>query len=796
MLLENWKMAYEEHTDIHCTVPCSMYSVLYENKIIPNPYYGLNEYNLVGLSDKGCTFETEFDVDDETMQMDYQELIFHGLDTICDIYLNGTLLKKVKNAHRIYRIDVKDYLKPRKNTLRCDFESPTQFMTQMHNKKPTYLNGETISGAGFLRKPLYMSGWDWGPSLPDMGIFRPVELNCYNVDKIDNIFVIQKHNEDFVTLDVEVSTYHNSDAEIYVNIDGKDVKLTDGKATVTIENPKLWWVRGYGEQYLYDISAYLEKDGKILDKKKQKLGLRTLTVSCDKDEIGNEFCFVINGIKIFAMGADCIPEDSLLSRITEQTTRRLIDNALDANFNCIRIWGGGYYPNDYFYDLCDKEGIIVWQDFMVACANIFLGDGMKEELVEEAKCNLKRLRHHASLGLLCGNNEMEIAVKEWPEVVTSDDVITDYLELYENILPEICKEYAPQTFYWSSSPSSGGGFDDPGSPDRGDVHFWEVWHDSKPYTEYRKHKFRFCSEYGFESYPNMKTIQSFCEEEDMNCFSRVMESHQKCKNGNQKILMYLSERYRYPNNFADLVYASQLLQGDAIKYGVEHFRRNRGVCMGSLYWQFNDCWPVASWSSVDYFGRCKALHWYAKKFYAPVALALFVENEVLSVNIANETVESFKGEIRISRCTNTFEVKEKYDCSVCVGGLTSEDVYTMKLQSDDKYSEYIFADLYDDKGNFMMRQTELFCKPKNFLWQRPLFSADIIEVENGVRITVSSDVFAKGVCVDFDGLDCHLSDNFFDLTSKDAYIITAKTTYSPNELMEKITFKSVYDVGR
>jgi len=372
--------------------------------------------------------------------------------------------------------------------------------------------------------------------------------------------------------------------------------------------------------------------GEVFDRCHKQLGLRTLTVSTepDADGKGSEFCFVLNGVKIFSMGANLVPMDNLLSRITDQRWETIVRQAVDANFNTLRVWGGGYYPDSRFYELCDQYGLLVWQDFMVACANIYLTSEMAEEFTQEAICNLKRLHHHASLALLCGNNEMESGVINWGSR-DNQLVRDDYTRLYGHLLPELCETYAPDTYYWPSSPSSGGGFDDPDNPAKGDTHYWEVWHGGVPFTTYRQKRFRFCSEYGFESFPSMKTIRTFAREEDMNCFSRVMENHQKCRGGNGKILRYLADNYLYPATFENLVYASQLLQADAIKYGVEHFRRQRGYCMGSTYWQFNDCWPVASWSSVDCFGRYKALHYAARKFYAPVAMGLFLENGALTV---------------------------------------------------------------------------------------------------------------------------------------------------------------------
>lgn len=797
MILTDWKMTYCGYKDLMCTAPCTLYSVLLEHDLIDDPFYGLNELELSKLSENDCTFECEFNMDKYTLDSEYIDLCFFGLDTLCRISLNGVIIDNVKNMHRAYRYDIKKYLNVGKNILKLEFSSPVQYFNEMNNKHHLFVNADTLPGASHLRKALYMSGWDWGPTLPDMGIFRPVVLEAYNNDKISDIFVCQHHKDGRVILDIEVETLKSALNDIYVYIDGKEIKLENLKTTVIIENPKLWWVRGYGEQNLYEITVKILSNGEVIDKKTQNIGLRTLTVSTKPDEYGSEFCFVLNGVKIFSMGANYIPQDNLLSRVNSEKTEELIKSAVYANFNTLRIWGGGYWPEDEFYDLCDKYGIMVWQDFMTACASIWLNDSIKQEFIAEAVYNVKRLRHHPSLALLCGNNEIEDQIYKFEaEDAHSHLVRNDYIELYEKIYPEVCSKYAPDVFYWQSSPSSGGGFDNPNCENRGDTHYWAVWHDSVPFTEYRKHNFRFCSEYGFESYPSIKTIKSFCEEKDMNCFSRVMEHHQKCKCGNQKILTYLANNYLYPKSFETLVYASQLLQADAIKYGVEHFRRNRGYCMGSIYWQFNDCWPVASWSSVDSSGRYKALHYAAKKFYAPVAMGLFLEKGSLVINISNEMMSDFEGRISVYHCTSDLKVIKSYNSEVFVDKLSSADVYTLHPEISDEFNEFIYVDLFDKDGNFIMKQTALFVEPKHFNWNKPQIKTDISQSNDGVIICISSDVFTKGVYIDFDGYDCALSDNFFDITDSKQYCIYAKTDRNADELREAIKIMSIYDIGK
>ena len=792
MFIKDFSLSVGNFRNVPCTAPTSMYRALYDNRLIPDPFYGLNELDLTALSEEDATFASTFTVDEETFAREHIELTFYGLDTICDIYLNGKRLDSVANMHRTYTYDVKERLVLGENTLRLDFSSPLPYFRKMNDKHFIFMNGDTIPGACHLRKALYMSGWDWGPTLPDMGIFRDIVLRAYDCDRIEDTEIRQEHKKSGVRVSFNATAKHGAEGcKIYAEMNGEKVEVSE---SITVTEPKLWWPRGYGEQPLYDVLFTMEKDGKVIDTVKKTIGLRTITVSTGPAN-DYEFAFVVNGVKIFAMGANYIPQDSFPSRVSPENTEKLLRQACDANFNCVRVWGGGYYPEDFFYDSCDRLGLLVWQDFMSACMNVWLRKDFKREFCLEAVDNVKRLRHHASLALLCGNNENESAIYAW-DVVKTDLNRLDHLELYEHLLADIAEEYAPETFYWPASPSTVGGFCQTDDYDKGDTHYWEVWHGGIPFTEYRKHKFRFCSEFGFESFPSMKTVRTFCDEENMNPFSRMMENHQKCKNGNRKILTYMADDYLYPSNMEDLVYASQLLQARAIKYGVEHFRRNRGYCMGSIYWQFNDCWPVASWSSVDYYGRYKALHYAARKFYAPVAMGLFLENGRLTVNVSNEQRKDFTGSIRYRFANNMGEVLYEDTKKFSLDALTSEDIAVYKPSAEKPYTTFVTVDLFDENGVFVQRQTELFTQPKYFEWQKPTIKVEAADAEGGVLLSFTADVFAKDVFVDFDGADIVLSDNYFDLTDGSAYTVLARTDLSAEELKRRMILKSVYNIGK
>ena len=565
------------------------------------------------------------------------------------------------------------------------------------------------------------------------------------------------------------------------------------------QNPKLWWPNGLGEQPLYRLTVTLkDKDGNELDSVSQRIGMRKLTVSTAKDEFGSEFAYTVNNVKFFAMGANYIPEDNIICRMNKDRTRNLLQQCVAAHFNCIRVWGGGIYASDDFYDACDEMGLVVWQDFMFACANYRLTPEFAENISNELKDQIRRLSHHASLGLWSGNNEMEMFAGkgEWG---ATDEIRKDYLEMYENLFPKIMRLEDPDHFYWPASPSSGGGFDEPNSSDRGDAHYWDVWHGDKPFTEYRKFFFRFLSEFGFQSFPSIKTIESFTLPEDRNVFSYIMEKHQRNASANGKIMNYLGQTFLYPNDFDTLIYASQLLQAEAIRYGVEHLRRNRGRCMGTVYWQLNDCWPVASWSSIDYFGRWKALHYYAQRFFAPVMISCeeeglltqsqnvnaepFEVNKGIRLSVTNETMEAHTGTVRWQLRHADGSVLRSEEEAVTVNALSSKWLEPVSLQNAELYSNYVSYQ-YLENDSIISEGTVLFCPPKHFKFLDPELS---VKVE-GEEIVVSAKHFAKSIEIRNENDDLILSDNYFDLNSGEKRVKLLKGT------ADKLRIRSVYDI--
>ncbi len=817
-----WKMSIRgEGKEYPATVPGSVYNDLLRSGRIENPYYRDNEDAALKLMDNEFEYVGTFNLN-QTDIADADEVLlrFNGIDTLADISLNGQMLGSADNMHRIWEYRIKEILTGGENEIKIVFHSPTKYIAEEFEKDPAILGTEdAMRGFPKIRKGHYMFGWDWGPRLPDAGIWKNVELLKVKKAGFTSTYIHQEFNEDMSKVSIRVrckafiEEFITEKPEIVLNKDsGFDIKVSvtdpkgsvifenaDGYSDLTIDNPELWWPNGFGEHPLYTVKIGLfDKEGNLLDSSTKRIGLRKLEISTAKDEYGAEFAQVVNGVKFFAMGADYIPEDNMLPLCNADRTRKLLSDCVAANFNSIRVWGGGLYPDDYFFDICDELGLVVWQDFMFACANYRLTRHFEENILTELKEQIRRLSHHASLGLWCGNNEMEMFVDQgtWG---AKFEIKSDYVKMYEYLFPRLLEEEDPDRFYWPASPSTGGGFDYPNDPNRGDVHYWEVWHGNKPFTEYRQFYFRYLSEFGFQSFPSMKTIEKFTLPEDRNVFSYIMEKHQRNAAANGKIMNYMEQTFLYPNSLDTLVYASQLLQAEAIRYGVEHFRRNRGRCMGTVYWQLNDCWPVASWASIDYYGRWKALHYFAKRFFAPVMVSCeeeglltqslnvnaepFDVKKSIKLNVTNETMEKKTGVVSWQLRDASGNILKEKEETISVDPLSAVWLEKTDMPDAKLYDNYV-SFKFTSEGETVSCGTVLFCAPKHFRFRDPELKVSV----NGNEITVSASAYAKSVEIRNENDDLVLSDNFFDLNadSKTVKIISGKA--------DGITVRSVYDI--
>jgi len=808
-----WRMREADSQTWHSAhVPGSVYADLMADGTMPDPFWRENELDAFERMKKDYVYQRTFTVTEAQLAHAHVELVCEGLDTLAHVSLNGREIAFADNMHITWVWDVKEQLHAGENTLEIRFDSPILYCAKKAEEAPGWESSDATPGFRHLRKAHCMFGWDWGPRLPDAGIWRPIFLRTWDAARLENALMLQAHHDGVVdvTIRPEIAGESAWAAEITAP-DGEVIiipETTAAEQVITIEHPQLWWPNGLGKQPLYRVTVRLAAG----DTRVWRIGLRTMTVSREKDEWGEEFCHVVNGMKVFAMGADYIPEDNILARVTPERTRRLLEDCKAANFNAIRVWGGGYYPYDAFYDICDELGLMVWQDLMYACAFYDLTPDFERSIRVETQQNVARLRHHASLALICGNNEMEMFMagansalinhRTWEFVPTYPHHITDYVKMFEYILPAIVKETAPQTYWWPASPSSGGNFDAPNDENRGDNHYWDVWHGEKPFTEYRKFFFRYASEFGFQSFPCLKSVEQFTLPDDRNIFSRVMERHQRNQAANGKILSYLSQTFRYPNSFDDLLYASQLMQAEAIRYGVEHWRRNRGRCMGAIIWQLNDIWPVASWASIDYYGRWKALHYAAKRFFAPVMISAEEEGELsqnpkineyhpapleksFRLNVCNETLRDVTGEVVWALRTPDGEIVRQNQQTLTIPAMSAKWLDKVDCADASLTGHYVsFAFVVDDVA--LSEGTCIFCAPKHFEFVDPRLTVET----RGDTLVVTSHAYAKQVWLESEDADLLLDDNAFDMNPGTKVVRVVRGT------AEKVRVRSVWDLGR
>lgn len=764
------------------TVPGSVYQNLLEEGIIENPFFGENEWNVQEVAKKNYVYRKKFEADKRLCCQEKIQLHLEGVDTISEIFVNGTSVLKTNNMHIPWEVDIKGQLHEGENTILVYFTSPFAYLEEIKRKNQDMdLERHLFEARLQMRKAEYMFGWDWGPVLADMGLWKSVEIRGYDVGKINDFKIEQEHFEGKVKLkcvpDIEILQEEDMIIRISVfNPEGEFLYKQDigaEAAEFIIERPRLWWCRDYGEQPLYTVKCELIRNGEIKEYLEKRIGLRTLKLCQEKDKWGASFYFSINGVEVFARGADYIPEESMLGKINGEHTKQLLDSCIEANFNMIRVWGGGIYPSDEFLEYCDEKGLLVWQDFMFANVMTIWRGEEKENIIREVEYQTERLKTHPCIALLCGNNETELMMRE-DKVEEKYSAI--YMEQYENEMARIVQEKAPNISYWPSSPSSGGNGAPVEDENYGDSHDWRVWHGELPFTHYRSTYPRFQSEFGLQSFPCIKTIESFTFPKDRNIFSYVMENHQKSKNGNRVIFSYISQYFKFPKDFRALVYLSQMIQMEGIRYGAEHWRRNRNDrrCMGVLFWQINDCWPVASWASIDYFGRWKGLQYGAKRFFEPVLVSACEEGLSVEIFLTNETRKITEGIVK----WKLFNVKDglvKAGAIPCSAQsfrterIASLDFGAVVKTRQDKREYYLYYS-YESKGKTVGEGTVLFVPAKHFNFEKPEIICEQIGKQ---KWKIFSNTYAKFVELSF-GEDVWLSDNYFDLVPGQEKYITVK----------------------
>jgi len=825
-ITENWIFNQVGQNEwLPATVPGTVHTDLIANEKIEDPFYRMNEHDLQWIDKVDWEYKTSFVIDKNLLQKDKIELDFIGLDTYADVFINGKKVLETDNMFREWQADVKKILKVGENELHIIFRSPINEGVIKYDAQgyeiPVSDNDLAFIGkvegrkkvSIYTRKAGYHFGWDWGPRLVTSGIWRPVILNAWDEAKIENLQIIQNkitNKKATFTAVFEIDATKKGMADLTIKNDeiqlaNSTIQLKKGVAKYSvdfeIENPKLWWSIGLGEPHLYNISGELNIDDREISED-TRIGIRTMELIRDKDDEGNSFYFKLNGHPVFMKGANYIPNDVFLPRVTEENYRTVIETAKNSNNNMLRIWGGGIYEEDIFYDLCDENGILVWQDFMFACA-MFPGDeAFLENVKQEAIDNVKRLRNHPSIALWCGNNEILAAWEGWgwkqkaeaESKENSDKIWQAYVDIFHEILPKVVEEFDSQRSYWGSSPSSGIGVK--ADLINGDEHYWGVWWGKEPFETYATHLPRFMSEYGFQSFPEIATVRKYALPEDYDIFSDVMKSHQRSSIGNGTIEYYMLKEYKQPKDFESFLYVNHVLQAEGIKFGLEGHRRAMPFCMGSLYWQINDCWPVASWSSTDYYQNWKALQYYVKKGFEQVLVSPYEDKIKFKVGIVNDRLEPINAELRLRLMDFDGKIIWEEASLVEIQANSSADYFDVnKYEYRYKYrkqlSRLVFTTELVENGKVLSKNSYYFLPYKELKIPQSNVEYTIAKTVSGFNIELKTDKLAKNVYLQIGDEKGFFSDNYFDLLPGDKVSINLKTKISETKLKEILTVRTL-----
>ena len=814
-LHEGWKFRQARLTNWYpATVPGVVHTDLLQNKIIEDPFFRLNERGLQWIDKEDWVYETCFTLAADMMRKENMELVFEGLDTYADVYLNDECILKADNMFRRWSIPVRQYIREENNILKVYFHSPVKIDVPKWDALPYQYpasNDQSENGglfnkkiSIFARKAGYHYGWDWGPRLVTSGIWRPVYIRAWSDLRINDVFIEQKEvgaGRAVIAGHVELDADKDMNGvlvtitdEVTGRVLGEwqaDLKRGTNRVTVdfVLHKPKLWWSNGLGEPFLYRFRTDIIAGGELLDSKTERVGIRSLKVVHQPDKDGHTFYIELNGRPVFAKGANYIPSDNFLPRVTPENYKRTILDAAGVNMNMLRVWGGGIYENDVFYDLCDEHGIMIWQDFMFACSMYPAEGALLDNIHQEAVDNVKRLRNHACIALWCGNNECQDAWLGWgwkceierQNKEYADKIWAQYRQQYHVTLPGVVREYAPGTFYWPSSPFAFEG-EMSGTTD-GDRHYWSVWHGKAPISDYDSEKSRFFSEYGFQSFPEFDSVKRYAPyPEDWDIRSEVMMSHQRGgDHANGLIETYLLNEYKKPRDFRAFLYMNHVLQGDAIKTAIESHRRQMPYNMGTLFWQHNDCWPVASWASRDYYGRWKAQHYYVRKAYDDILISSVVEGDDLKVYAVSDRLENTSGRLQLQVCQFDGTVVHHWGKSVGISGNDSRVCFSAPLakllEGADRGTVYVRVD-YTDKSGRVYHNNYYLGKQKDMDYPKVDLQTEVRSIEGGYEVTVSADKFARAVCLSVADNESVYSDNYFDVQPKSSVQVQVRTRLS------------------
>ncbi len=797
-------------------VPGCVHRDLLRLKLIPDPFWGANETELQWIEERVWEYRGTFTVPAALRGEDVVELVADGVDTVATVLLNGKEIARTVNMFLGYRWDVKSLLRPGKNELVVRFESAMDYIRKHRTDHQPKEFNDPIGRSQVIRKEQCQFGWDWGPRFVTAGIWQDIRLEGWSGNRLEGVRVTQEHRKDGsvrLAMAAELARVEESAVIRWkLSLDGKVVGEESGNEIV-VTQPQLWWPSGHGAQPLYQLEiAVTSANGTVIGTRSKKIGLRTIVLDRHPDQWGETFQFVVNGRAIFAKGANWIPAHSFVAGLTRADYERDLTSAVEANMNMIRVWGGGIYESEDFYDVCDELGLLVWQDFMFACSRYPADAEFLASVRAEAVYQLRRLRHRASLALWCGNNE--IWALNFTELEADPKMRADYDALFHEVLPAVVAAEDAITPYWPSSPWRGDREHSHAAGEmRGDTHFWDVWHARMPVKDYEKYTFRFVSEFGMQSYSSPETNATFSSSADNNVFGATMENHQKNRSGNQVILDYVSRRYRFPKGQDELIYLSQLNQAFCMQTGVEHWRRNMPRSMGALYWQLNDCWPGASWSSIEFTGRWRALHHVARRFFAPALVTAHVPGEETTIigNYRRTTV----------REVHLYTV---YDAPQSVKARLSWDLFHLdgkKLKSGSKrvtltYGESVLQQTLDaapwlerhgrdhvylrialDIGNTRVSEETVFLTPPRFL-MLPTAKTKIevrMTKPTDAVLSFTSDAFQHRFAFDLPGVEHRSTDNYFELFPGEKKTIGVQFTKKQTvaRLKRLLTWRSLAD---
>ena len=771
-------------------VPGSVCATLIRAGLLADPKVKDQAGEALKAAEKDYCFERTFEWPDRPYRKIL--LVLEGIDTLGEILLNGREIGRTEDMHTTYTFDLAPAIRPGENKLEIRLFSPLRYLEAKQKEREIFCPYPfSVPGYAHLRKAHCMFGWDWGPKVPDLGIFRSVWIAAFDEAMIQYLHVVQRTGADRAELEVSPDLLSDSAVRFSAEIRraGERLDFAEGRlpepCRLEVRNPALWYPNGMGDQPLYEVCVrLLDEGGEEIDRKSLKIGLRDLRMRREKDEFGESFAVEVNGQSLFAMGANVVPMDLFPEEVSKERMENLIRACAESNFNCVRVWGGGIYPEDAFYDLCDRFGLLVWQDLMFGCANYADTEQFERIIEQEITCNVKRIRGRSCLLLLCGDNEIEEA-QSWPENPAGMQAKADYAVLFGHIVPNLVKKLAPEIFYWPSSPSSGGHFDDPRDETRGDRHYWQEWVDKQPFDRFKEHTPRFCSEFGFESCSSPQTMSRYLEASALFPNSASMMNRQKHPDSEEAIVRYLFQNHRFPCSFEDYVYKSQVMQSDSVRTAAEHFRRQRGRCMGALFWQLNDVWPCTSFSSIDYDGRRKPLQESAKRFFAPILLSADCVGEEVELTLINEKGQPFSGEIRWLLCDGNCRVLRQEKLPVSIGEKSAALCASVDVGSfPEKEDLVMFYSLWDEQGRELSEESLVFCKPKDFRFRDPAlqvcFSAD------GGELILRSKAYVRSLWIEFLAPETTLSKNHFDLFAGKEYRLRISSKESPAELKKGI----------